>query len=69
MQNLGNHAPLFLSLRNAIVDGFSGDAKKFYEREFDFFKKVTSVSGKIKDYPKGQARKAACVKALQEIEV
>ncbi len=30
---------------------------------------MTSVSGKIKDFPKGQARKAACVKALQEIEV
>ena len=51
--------------RNAIVDGLSGPAKKFYEREFDFFKKVTSVSGKIKDYPKGKERKAACVEALQ----
>ncbi len=58
-----------LPLMNAIVDGFSGDAKLFYEREFDFFKRVTSVSGKIKDYPKGQARKSACVKALQEIAV
>ena len=47
------------------MDGLSGPAKKFYEREFDFFKKVTSVSGKIKDYPKGKERKAACVEALQ----
>ena len=27
------------------------------------------MSGKIKDYPKGQERKVACVKALQEIKV
>ena len=58
---------LHLIFRDAIVDGFSGAAKQFYSREFEFFKEITSVSGKIKDYPKGQARKAACVKALQEI--
>ncbi|QQP57676.1 Uncharacterized protein FKW44_002744 [Caligus rogercresseyi] len=54
-------------LRQAIENGLSGAAKKFYTREFDFFKKVTQVSGKIKEYPKGQQRKTACVKALQEI--
>ena len=53
--------------RDAIVDGFNEAAKQFYTREFEFFKEITSVSGKIKDFPKGQARKAACVKALQEI--
>ena len=58
-----------LFFRDAIVDGLSGPAQKFYRREFDFFKKITSVSGQIKDYPKGQQRKAACVKALQEIEL
>lgn len=51
------------------MDGLSGPARKFYEREFDFFKEVTSVSGKIKEYPKGKERKTACVKALQEIVV
>ena len=55
--------------RDAIVDGLSVPAQKFYRREFDFFKKITSVSGQIKDYPKGQQRKAACVRALQEIEL
>lgn len=53
--------------RDAIVDGLNGPANKFYQREFDFFKKVTSVSGKIKEFPKGQQRKIACVKALQEV--
>jgi phosphatidylinositol 4-kinase len=56
-------------LRDAIVDGLSGPARKFYHREFDFFKKITAVSGQIKDYPKGQQRKNACTKALQEIEL
>jgi phosphatidylinositol 4-kinase len=55
------------SLRAAIVDGFDVKAKDFYQREFDFFKEVTSVSGKIKNVPKGQARKVACINALKEV--
>ena len=39
--------------------------QRFHERQFDFFKKITSVSGKIKDFPKGPQRKNACYKALQ----
>eukprot|EP00095_Tigriopus_kingsejongensis_P007429 maker-scaffold443_size169656-snap-gene-0.12 protein:Tk07429 transcript:maker-scaffold443_size169656-snap-gene-0.12-mRNA-1 annotation:"phosphatidylinositol 4-kinase alpha isoform x1" len=58
-----------LPLRDAIVDGLSGKAQKFYRREFEFFRKVTSVSGKIKEFEKGHPRKAACIKALQEITV
>ena len=55
------------SLRDSIVDGFDKRAKDFYMREFEFFKEVTSVSGKIKNYPKGQARKVACINALKEV--
>ena len=54
-----------LPLKDAIVDGLSGPAQRFHERQFDFFKKITSVSGKIKDFPKGPQRKNACYKALQ----
>ena len=41
----------------------------FYEREFEFFGKVTGISGTIKEYPKGPARKAACLTELKKIEV
>ena len=57
------------SLRNAIVDGFDDRAKDFYSREFEFFKEVTSVSGKIKHVPKGQERKVACINALKEVQL
>ena len=54
-----------LPLKEAIVDGLSGPAQRFHERQFDFFKKITAVSGQIKDFPKGPLRKNACSKALQ----
>ena len=34
---------------------------------FFFWQEVTSVSGKIKDVPKGQQRKVACINALKEV--
>lgn len=42
------------SLINSIVSSLSGPAKKFYEREFNFFSQITSVSGKIRPFPKGK---------------
>jgi len=57
------------TLRTAIVDGFDDQARDFFDREFEFFKEVTSVSGKIKDYPKGQERKVACINALKEVKL
>ncbi len=57
------------SLRNAIIDGFDERAKDFYMREFEFFREVTSVSGKIKNFPKGQERKVACINALKEVKL
>ena len=45
------------NLRNAIVNGFDDRAREFYHREFEFFKEVTSVSGKIKHYPKGNVQR------------
>jgi len=44
------------TLTNAIVDCLSGPAKKFYEREFDFFSKITDISGKIRPFPKGKLK-------------
>ena len=58
-----------LPLRSAIVDGFANTAKQFYERQFKFFNDITSISGIIKDFPKGPQRKSACINALQEIKL
>ncbi|XP_050307106.1 phosphatidylinositol 4-kinase alpha isoform X2 [Anthonomus grandis grandis] len=57
------------SLVNTIVGELSGPAKKFYEREFDFFDKITSISGEIRPFPKGPERRKACLEALSRIKV
>ncbi|RWS14888.1 phosphatidylinositol 4 kinase-like protein [Dinothrombium tinctorium] len=54
---------------NCIISTLSGPAKEFYEREFDFFGKVTAISGEIRHFPKGKERKEALLRALQKIEV
>lgn len=60
---------ILLGLVKTIIASLSGPAKQFYEREFDFFGKITNVSGEIRNYPKGAARKKACLEALSKIEV
>ena len=47
----------------------SGPAKTFREREFDFFKTVTDISGTIRPFEKGEKRKQACLKELAKIKV
>ncbi|CAB3991377.1 Phosphatidylinositol 4-kinase alpha [Paramuricea clavata] len=51
-----------------ITESLSGSALDFYKREFDFFEKVTGISGEIKPLPKPQ-RKQACLDALRKIKV
>lgn len=46
-----------------------GAARKFYDNEFDLFKRITDISGKIRPYPKGEARRKACLAALAEIHL
>lgn len=41
------------SLIKDIVSALSGPAKQFYEREFDFFGKITNISGEIRPFAKG----------------
>ncbi|KAL1513897.1 hypothetical protein ABEB36_003236 [Hypothenemus hampei] len=57
------------SLVNSIVKDLSGPAKRFYEREFDFFEKITNISGEIRPFPKGPERNRACLEALSKIKV
>ncbi|XP_049766862.1 phosphatidylinositol 4-kinase alpha isoform X1 [Schistocerca cancellata] len=57
------------SLTKSIVSSLSGPAKQFYEREFDFFAKITNISGEIRPFPKGPERKRACLEALSKIKV
>ncbi|XP_041971459.1 phosphatidylinositol 4-kinase alpha isoform X3 [Aricia agestis] len=57
------------ALTKNIVDSLSGPAKAFYEREFEFFKQITDISGTIRPYPKGAERKRACLEALKNIKV
>ncbi|KOB66496.1 putative Phosphatidylinositol 4-kinase alpha, partial [Operophtera brumata] len=47
------------SLTKNIVDALSGPAQAFHEREFEFFKQITDISGIIRPYPKGAERKRA----------
>jgi phosphatidylinositol 4-kinase len=56
-------------LCNSILAELSGPAKQFYEREFDFFGKITNISGEIRPYPKGTERRQACLAALRKIKV
>lgn len=60
---------LLVALCDNIISSFSGAAKQFYEREFDFFGKITNVSGAIRHFPKGPARKKACLHELSRIKV
>ncbi|CAL4143865.1 unnamed protein product, partial [Meganyctiphanes norvegica] len=59
----------FENLVKIMASSVSGPAKQFYEREFDFFGKVTNISAVIKPYPKGPERKKACLEALRQLEV
>jgi hypothetical protein len=36
----------------ALVASMKEEARSFYDREFDFFNEVTSISGKLKPYIK-----------------
>ncbi|XP_042066521.1 phosphatidylinositol 4-kinase alpha 1-like isoform X1 [Salvia splendens] len=55
-------------VREKIIDGFSPKAHAIFQREFDFFDKVTSISGVLFPLPK-EDRRAGIRKELEKIQV
>lgn len=43
-------------VRQRIIDGFNEKARDVFQREFDFFDKVTSISGALYPLPKEERR-------------
>ncbi|KAL0912173.1 hypothetical protein M5K25_018130 [Dendrobium thyrsiflorum] len=55
-------------LRQKIIDGFTPEARDLFQREFDFFEKVTSISGVLYPVPK-EERRAGIRRELEKISV
>ncbi|KAI4295546.1 hypothetical protein L6164_035584 [Bauhinia variegata] len=55
-------------VRQRIIDGFSPKALDLFKREFDFFDKVTSISGVLYPVPKDE-RRAGIRRELEKIEM
>lgn len=52
-----------------IISQLEGAARRFHEAEFKLFHQLTAISGTIKPFPKGEARKKACLKALSDVKI
>ncbi|CAG2236207.1 PI4KA [Mytilus edulis] len=57
------------TLMDNIKKSLSGPALEFYEREFEFFDEITSISGRIRPFPKGPERKKACLDELKKVKL
>ncbi|XP_023769663.1 phosphatidylinositol 4-kinase alpha 1 [Lactuca sativa] len=55
-------------VRQHIIDGFSPKARDIFQREFDFFEKVTSISGVLYPLPK-EERRAGIKRELEKIQL
>lgn len=63
--------PMLDNVMDALIKSFSKEDKDFYEREFDFFGKVTGISGTLKPFikkPKPE-KKAKIEEELRKIEL
>ncbi|PKA52366.1 Phosphatidylinositol 4-kinase alpha [Apostasia shenzhenica] len=56
------------TVRQKIIDGFTPEARDLFQREFDFFDKVTSISGVLFPLPK-EERRAGIRRELEKIRV
>nr|GEZ23782.1 phosphatidylinositol 4-kinase alpha 1 [Tanacetum cinerariifolium] len=55
-------------VRERIIDGFTPKARDIFRREFDFFEKVTSISGVLYPLPK-EERRAGIRRELEKIQL
>ncbi|CAL9779627.1 unnamed protein product [Musa acuminata subsp. burmannicoides] len=55
-------------VRQKIIDGFTSEALDMFRREFDFFDKVTSISGVLFPLPK-EERRAGIRRELEKISI
>ncbi|XP_077217572.1 phosphatidylinositol 3- and 4-kinase family protein [Tasmannia lanceolata] len=55
-------------IRQRIIDSFTPEARDMFHREFNFFDKVTSISGVLFPLPK-EERRAGIRRQLEQIEV
>ncbi|CAM8920616.1 unnamed protein product [Rhodiola kirilowii] len=55
-------------VRQKIIDGFTSNALELFKKEFDFFDKVTSISGVLLPLPKDE-RRAGIRRELEKIQV
>jgi phosphatidylinositol 4-kinase len=44
--------PALDAMTTILVDSLSGDDRTFYDREFRFFREITSISGTLKQFIK-----------------
>ncbi|KAG8969691.1 phosphatidylinositol-4- kinase [Tulasnella sp. 419] len=63
--------PMLERMVAMVVASLSGEAREFYDREFGFFQKVTSISGKLKPFIKKSKpeKKAKIDEEMAKIEV
>jgi hypothetical protein len=53
--------PMLDRMIDMVVQSLSGEARRFYDREFGFFNEVTSISGKLKPFiRRTKAEKKVC---------
>lgn len=64
----GSFLALLPDVRQHIIDGFTPKALDLFKREFDFFDKVTSISGVLFPLPKDE-RRAGIRRELEKIEM
>lgn len=55
-------------VRQKIIDSFTPDARDLFQRQFDFFDKVTSISGVLFPLPK-EERRAGIRRELEKISI
>ncbi|XP_052621015.1 protein GLUTELIN PRECURSOR ACCUMULATION 3-like [Lactuca sativa] len=53
-------------VRDHIIDGYSPEAREVFHREFDFFEKVTTISGALYPLPK-EERRVGIKRGLEKI--